>query len=1596
MTFDLTGIRNENEYYTSYYFSSIFQEDAADTIKEWSARAKADEAYRTPWSRLKGSAGGILTRSRATSRIDDATRAENVRLTAAVVLDALDWSPLTGGKVALDDTASLEVLHHVEHSGGDPWLWALAVDPADGEHDALQCAVVSPETGEKQNLPGFDCADAESLVSSIFFRLDSPAPRWLLLISPRQIVLADRSKWNAKRAIIFDLDDIFGRREDTTLQAMAVLLHRDSLCPDEGEPKLDLLEESSHKHAAAVSADLKYALRESIELLGNEVVRCIKARGGDLSGLPQGEEPLAREVIRCLKSCGGDVSAMTEEQNAAFAKELSLECLRFMYRLLFILFLESRAELDYAPMKSQEYAGAYSLESLRDVVDALDAQTAQNPSVLNGTYLNQSLNTLFRLIYGGFPKDRAQIAETASTHGVFFIDPLKGHIFDTALTPLITSAEMSNETLLKILDSLSVTRPRSRKERRGRISYSALGISQMGAVYEALLSYRGFFARQKLYEVKSTADKADVLEAAWFVPEEQLDRYDPEKERVRNPDGSLKSYPAGTFIYRMSGRERETSASYYTPEVLTKCLVSHALGELLQGKTADDILALRIMEPAMGSAAFLNETINQLAEAYLDLRQKERGESIPLEERAERLQHVKMFIADRCVYGIDLNDTAVELAEVSLWLNSVHKGSFVPWFRTQLACGNSLIGARRRAYHASQLTGEKGTPKWYEAEPERVPMNEKRKPQVQIWHFLLGDPAMASYADKVVKARRPDAIKAIKDWNKKFTQAYSQDELARLRELSATIDDLWTQQVDFRRAIVDATTDPISIYGHEEREEKTTTVRKKDELYEQLYRTRGGQNASCYARLKFAMDYWCALWFWPIDKAYLLPTRAQFLDEIELILRGEKDRFDTGTGQNVFDFYAESLPGIQKQLHDAFGSLDYVDLGHLCAASERLRTVRELAEKHRFLHWELEFADVFADRGGFDLIVGNPPWIKIEWNEQSSLGDMDAQFVVKNFTAAQTARARETVLQSPCNEARYMADYEGSAATQNFLNATVNYAVLKGSQTNLFKCFLPQAWDFGGKKAVCAFVHPIDVFNDPSGVFLREQAYKRLKKHFQFHNENILFSDIGHQMTYSLNIYRNGVPDVRFDLIADLYNPLTIKACYDDEMSGKVLGRKSEQGGWEYKGNADRIVTVTKRELMTFARLFDGNNLWQSAQLPSLHDRRMMPLLEKLADHPCTIGSLENSLFSTQLWNETGAQKDGILKLHVHFPVTPIELIYTGPNIYVGNPLFKSARRICVKKGDFDSIDLMNAPEDCMQRCKYGLACDEKKYLGKVPKTPWGTSYIGEYRVAMRRRLNRPGERTLLPSIIPPGTGHVHTITGIALQGKIAAVSGTLMSMVADFFVKTSGRKDLYLRDLSPFPLILDGPIAQAVAARALLLNCLTVHYADLWAREFDPAFCFMNWGKADPRLSGARFASLTPEWTRDVPLRTDYERRQALVELDVLTAMAFGITLDELKAMYAIQFPVLRQYEADTWYDQNGRIVFTVNRSLTGVGLDRKTWEQVRGKTFGTVTREVDDDTLPNGPVHRTIEYAAPFDRCDREADYETVWKAFATLARG
>ena len=157
---------------------------------------------------------------------------------------------------------------------------------------------------------------------------------------------------------------------------------------------------------------------------------------------------------------------------------------------------------------------------------------------------------------------------------------------------------------------------------------------------------------------------------------------------------------------------------------------------------------------------------------------------------------------------------------------------------------------------------------------------------------------------------------------------------------------------------------------------------------------------------------------------------------------------------------------------------------------------------------------------------------------------------------------------------------------------------------------------------------------------------------------------------------------------------------------------------------------------------------------------------------------------------------------------------------------------------------------------------------------------------------------------------------------------------------------------------------------------------------------------KNDPRLPNSFFKDLTPTWQRNCALRADYVHRQALVEIDMLVAQALKLTLDELITIYRVQFPVMQHYERGTWYDCNGRIVFTNNKGLAGVGFPRKGkgrgankeigWEDIAEMPSGAVSRTIKDDTLPGGPIERTITYEDPFDRCDRMQDYRLAWEVF------
>ena len=1694
------GIVNENEFYSHHFLAHVFQ----SRVKDWLQQRAETTAEAEPLGRRLGKLAASFFQHRAREPWDE-DFAARLRWHQALHRDLLhalgfviapeefDW---IGGQ-------PLPIWARVGRNAGLPELIVVpAFDPdrrTRGEDDdpdplavtlnALHFAIEELPTaylnrtrflphpnplpgGEGTRLPspsgrgagGEGSRPLADILSDAVFAADHP-PRFVLLVGVAEWVLIDRFKWPANRLLRFDLTEILGRRAPATLDACAALLHREALCPEAGEALLDTLDAESHKHDAGVSEDLKYALREAIELLGNEAARQLREQAAEANkGFFSGKDQL----------------------NAA---DLSLECLRLVYRLIFVFYIEARPELGYVPInRSDVYTRGYSLEHLRDLT-LTDLHTTE---AQNGHYFDTTLRRLFRLIAEGNRIDQQTLSGSATVNA-FELAPLDSRLFDPASTPRLNRVRFPNHLWQTVLRGLSFARdPKTRRTRR--VSYQALSINQLGAVYESLLSYRGFFAADDLYEVmpepkqtRAAADEeaededgadgggesyggtTDLLANGWFVTRERIGEYrNGEKVTYTTDEGrqALRVYPKGSFIYRLAGRDREKSASYYTPQSLTACLVKYALRELLDGRTADEILGLRVLEPAMGSAAFLNEAVNQLAEAYLERKQRELKRRIPHDESARELQKVRMRLADANVFGVDLNPIATELAEVSLWLNAIYgeteasgrpKPARVPWFGYQLFNGNSLVGARAQVFGVRQLRaartlkrGGKSAPNpecWLNAVPRALTPEAPRR-EDEVYHFLLPDAGMADYANAAVKAYFGAELKRVAEWKKRLIEPFSEVEIRRLQQLSARIDALWGEHG--RRLAADRarTEDRLPVWP--ETEAGTVTSRADKEATRQAgMLSEDGDLATPYRRLKLVMDYWCALWFWPLDLVGSLPGRMQWLTEVGAILDGNILEIEE---QGALDLSPEPVrvesvvlapevqgslfedepgqlplaaPSAAPTLHDRYGELR---IKRLREHFPRVVEVEALAGRYRFFHWELAFADIFREGGGFDLILGNPPWLKVEWEEKGILGEADPKIAIRKLSASELAKRRaELFAERPEMRAAWLAEFCEQAGMQAFLNAVQNYPLLKGVQTNLYKCFLPQAWRLANARGVAGFLHPEGIYDDPNGGSFRSEVYRRLKSHFQFQNEKKLFP-IGNRNKFSINIFGAFSEKAQFDNIANLFLPSTVDGCYAKPNGNSVGGIKDEHGNWNLVGHSDRILHVDDCQLALFARLYDDDETPPlQARLPALHARQLITVLEKFAAQPRRLGDLKGEYFSTVMFDETYAQRDGTIRRETGFPSDAGQWVLSGPHFFVGNPFFQTPKRDCNTHKAYDNLDLTALPDDYLPRTNYVPDCSPAEYAERTPRVPWieddeGTARrVTEfYRFVNREMLSQSGERTLITIIIPPGAAHINTCLGSAFKSNRTLLDyfSFCLSLPVDYRVKSTGMGHANTTLINQLPVLTDDRYRSPLHARALALCSLTTHYADLWQSVYRPDFRRQRWSSDSPLLDPDFFADLTPAWQRHCALRTDYARRQALLEIDVLVAQALGLSLDELLTLYRVQFPVMRQYEADTWYDQTGRIVFTPSKGLIGVGLPRKAqkkdlkagiryslhtperrqtdlalgWDDIRRLPAGsTVTKTVQDDTQPGGPVERTLTYHAPFVRPDREQDYRTAWAFFA-----
>jgi hypothetical protein len=295
-----------------------------------------------------------------------------------------------------------------------------------------------------------------------------------------------------------------------------------------------------------------------------------------------------------------------------------------------ILFLLFAEARSLVPLWHHVYRTSYSIESLREI--------AERPGASAGLW--DALRAIARLAHAGC---RA---------GDLRVTPFNGRLFSPARTPLAERRDLDDEAARRAVLALS-TRAAADRAGRERIAYRDLGVEQLGAVYETLLDYQ---------------------------------------PRIEHAPAVGRRRRAPIVTLETGSGARKATGTFYTPEAIAHHLVRRTLAPLVRDRPADAILDLRIVDPAMGSGAFLVAACRYLASAY-EQALVDGGTCHPRDLGEPDRVAIRRLVAERCLYGVDLNPMAVQLARLSLWLATLAADRPLSFLDHRLLTGDSLLGA---------------------------------------------------------------------------------------------------------------------------------------------------------------------------------------------------------------------------------------------------------------------------------------------------------------------------------------------------------------------------------------------------------------------------------------------------------------------------------------------------------------------------------------------------------------------------------------------------------------------------------------------------------------------------------------------------------------------------------------------------------------------------------------------------------------------------------------------------------------------------------------------------------------------------------------
>ncbi len=708
----------------------------------------------------------------------------------------------------------------------------------------------------------------------------------------------------------------------------------------------------------------------------------------------------------------------------AAAKAVYDAACHFVMRLVVILFAEARELL---PVDSPIYYRGYGL---RGLLDALERAGRERRQAAHSAW--SRLVALFRLLHTG--SSHPQLLVTAYGGELFRAGDSEGDPIQRKLGLLeSTAAPPDDETLYRILVLLTRTLERVRDGATFRtvatpVDFTELTSEYIGILYEGLLDYElhragsepivflalgdqpalpldrleamsdkqlaGLVDKMKVRpkeadgedesngdSAEETSDESANEDAGTEVAVEDVIENSPAEEEHAGAMNRALAWAAraavasklvkprrgqsrrggqqaeieraarqlitsvklpGEFYLVRWGGTRKGTGTFYTRPQLTLPIVRRTLAPLLlessgKSRAPEELLSIKVCDPAMGSGSFLVASLRVLTEAVArSLHEHDRlphngelvridCELIPEADRNQRSERVEAIIrravVEHCLYGVDLDPLAVELARVSLWVETLDRRLPFTFLDHKLRCGDALVGTWLDHFRDYPLLA------WWRQSPDERWRGVNH--ESDIWASVLKQRRQAVLTELV------ELLTGQENW---LTSGVSDDELkssiARVRELYRTLRKVPASQPDKRAEIwrKNVAPDPA------------------------------------LARVREAFDTWCALWFWPLDELEHAPSPAALARPSE-------------------------------------------------AARQIVRTVRE---QRRFFHWELEFPDVFTERGaGFDAVVGNPPWETKKPKSQEFFSNYDTLFRGYSKQEALT-RQRELFAEDPRIEEEWL------------------------------------------------------------------------------------------------------------------------------------------------------------------------------------------------------------------------------------------------------------------------------------------------------------------------------------------------------------------------------------------------------------------------------------------------------------------------------------------------------------------------------------------------------------------------------------------------